>query len=189
MRCNKVMMVTSLLMLQTVCIATELRDAVRSALDNYEDGVRRSSMSANAIYNLSVADTTGNAYVELCRLVSNDVQSVFQGMSSIATNEAERLVLMSTAWQYDENYYLSAYDVIANMALSNEVSRTECDWFGSPKRNDLANCIRCRYQETCVTNLAHKIMIVTGNTNWYWSVISGESYSNYLEEASSGLWR
>jgi len=162
---------------------------VRAALDQYTNSVRRTAVRVETIRNVGVPNVEGAAYCVLCQTVSNDVATVFHGMPQITTNAAERLLLMSTAWQYDENFYLRAYTVLADMALSNQVSSAELEWFSLPKRNDLANCIRCRYRESQVTNLAYKISQVTGDLNTYHEIVTGVSYTNYLEEVAAGLWQ
>jgi len=162
--------------------------SVRTALSQYTNIVRRSAMRVETIRNVGVSNTSGAQYQELCRAVSNETDSVFRNMSQITTNAAERLVLMSTGWQYSEDYYLNVYDILADMAMSNLVTRAELEWYGMPDRNDLSNCIRCRYREPRVMNLAHSIYVVTADTNWYQSVVSGISYTNYLEEVSAGIW-
>lgn len=170
-------------------LADALTSDVRQALDIYTNSVRRTLMRVETIRNVGMANTQGEAYRNLCRAVSNDVNATFRRLPEITTNAAERLVLMSTAWMGDENLYLSTYEVLADLAISNQVAKSELEWFGLPDRNDLSNCIRCRYREARVTNLVYKIAQVTGDTNQYRSVVSGESYTNYLEEVSAGLWR
>jgi len=171
------------------CSADALTSSVRSALDAYTNSVRRTAVRVETIRNVGVANIQGEAYRALCCMISNDVEAIFRQMPEITTNAAERLVLMSTALQGDENGYLDAYVVLADLAVSNQVSGAELEWFGSPERTDLSNCIRCRYRESRVTNLVCKITQVTGNTNWCNSVISGASYTNYLEEVAAGLWQ
>ena len=171
-----------------VCVAGTQTPDVRHALDIYTNSVRRTLVRVETIRNVGVSNAQGEPYQNLCRAVSNDIAGTFLHLHEITTNAAERLVLMSTAWQWDENSYLDAYDVLAGLAISNRVSKSELEWFGMPDRNDLSNCIRCRYRETRVTNLVYKIARVTGDTNQCRAVVSGESYTNYLEEVSAGLW-
>ena len=161
---------------------------LRSVLDQYVNSVKKASMRVETIRNVGVADAGGQAYLELCGAVSNSADVVFRDLPSVTTNAAERLVLMSTAWRYDEDYYLHIYSLLAEMALSNRVSKAELEWYGLPERNDLTNCIRCRYREPAVANLALRISQVTGDTNFYQTIISGAAYTNYLEEVSAGLW-
>jgi len=186
---NRIVLVMFCVFSCAACHADTLTSAVRQALDNYTNSVRRTLVRVETIRNVGVANTRGEAYRALCGAVSNDVAATFRRLPEITTDAAERLVLMSTAWQCDENGYLDAYVVLADLAVSNQVSGAELEWFGSPERNDLSNCIRCRYREPRVTNLVRKITQVTGKTNWCNAVISGASYTNYLEEVSAGLWR
>ena len=129
-------------------------------------------------------------YRNLATAVSNNYAIVFSNFGSCATNDLERMVLLSAGWAYDDDYYMKWYSNLLDAAEAGVVSRAEVKWFNEGSGNERRmNLLAIKYDEPGVSNIVYKLQNVTGDTNLCRRILSGESknlYLQYFAEMSCG---
>lgn len=121
-------------------------------------------------------------YATLARAVSNEYDVVFANFNACATNELQRLVLMSAGWAYDDDYYLRCYSNVLDLAENGLVAVSELRWYNEGSGNERRmNLLSLCYDAPGVSNLVLKLQAITGNTNYCQKVLSGESKQMYLQ--------
>lgn len=130
------------------------------------------------------------AYNTLACSVSNDWRTVLQKLDSVATNDLERLLVIGVCKYFDEDFYISYLGVLSEMSTNNQISCSELSWAQSSTRYDLMSCLYRRYDEPATIDLVNKLIIAQpARTNRWNKILSGEAYTNYLEEVEAGLWQ
>lgn len=134
-----------------------------------------------------------SGYQELSQCVSNNFVDVYSSFGFCANNEMERLVLLSAGWAFDDDYFMRCYSNNVLLAEKGDISRDDLKWFcdacGVERR---VNLLALRIDEPGVSNLVMRIREITGMTNYYNRVLSGDArvaYTNYLHESSGSFVR
>ena len=129
-------------------------------------------------------------YRAFASVVSNDWTLALEHLNELATNNLERLLILGVGKTYDEDFYIEYMSVLASMTTNNLLLAKEFSWARASTRFDLQSCLFRRHQEPKVIELIDKYKAVQpGRTNYWNRVLSGEAYTNYLEEVESGLWQ
>ena len=180
------MVVVAVLHLGALC-ARDSHD-LRSALNDYEQTKHGRYADIYGLRNYGVS--VNREYVRLATLVSNDYKNVFANVGKIATNDAERLLVLGAGWQFGEAFYLDCLDELVDLGMRGKVSTNEIYWYRTGSwQSKLINCLRVRYKEPRITNIIHKLMRLEPNRKAYYEqILSGESYTNYLHEMEARLW-
>lgn len=129
-------------------------------------------------------------YMSFAQMVSNDYKNVFANVNSIATNQAERLLVFGVGWQFDEEFYIDCLEELADLGLKGEVTASEVEWYRYLSFNSkYTNILRVRYKEHRIIELVKKLMQVEPEKKKYYEkILTGESYEEYLEEMKARLW-
>lgn len=178
--------VVAILYLGALC-ARDSHD-LRSALNDYEQTKHGRYADIYGLRNYGVS--VNREYVRLATLVSNDYKNVFANLDKIATNDAERLLVLGAGWQFGEAFYLDCLDELVDLGMKQVVTLKEIRWYWHLSyKAQLINCLRVRYKEPRITNIIHKLMRLEPNRKAYYEqILSGESYTNYLHEMEARLW-
>ena len=108
--------------------------------------------------------------------VSNDFIQVFSNFNECATNYISRLVLLSSAWAYDQNYYFQSLSNALELASQNVITAKEFKWVRTMSDNiEFLSYLSNEYMKPSVSNLVVKMMSVTGETNYCHRILSGEA--------------
>ena len=184
----------ALLMLLVVSLATLVladgfdTQSVRDKLDQYIASIGDHKCSESEIYEWGIV--TNSQYMMFSNSVTNQLMNVLTNISSVATNSAEKLLVLGVGEMYDSDYYIEFYSRIAELAIQGLYSRREVKWLSIPHGAQHWNSVRIRYRENAVSNLMHKIRLAVPEwQNRCDEILSGVSYSNYVNEVNSGLWR
>ena len=181
----------ALIAMEAVTLGAGELPGVRAALNAYERSVDSVCLQAsylNDALNFNLGISQSLQYKTFAIAVSNDWRTVLSNMNSIATNSAERLLILGTGRVFDENRYIDYLDVLATMRTNGVISAAELKWFEATSRYDQMSCIIRRYRQSNVSNLVEKLKIALPRTNYWDDILSGAAYTNYLEEARAGLW-
>lgn len=181
----------ALIVMAVGTLGAEGLPGVRVALNEYERLVDSEYLQASYLrdaQNFNLGLSGSYPYKTFAIAVSNDWRMMLNNMNSIATNSAERLLILGTGRVFDENRYIDYLDTLATMRTNGVISATELKWFEASSRYDQMSCLIRRYRQPNIANLVEKLKIALPRTNYWDAILSGTAYTNYLEEARAGLW-
>lgn len=119
---------------------------------------------------------TNSRFREMAVVVSNDFDVAFSNLDVCAPNSISRLVLLSSAWAYDENYYFRSLTNALELVSRNVITVDEFKWLRSMsgKMNFLCYLAN-EYTNPAVSNFVMRMKMHTGETNYCNRILSGES--------------
>ena len=133
---------------------------------------------------------TNAEYRSFANAISCNWQSVLQCLDAVATNGMERLLVLGVGKQYGEDFYMDYIGELSDMRTNSLITANEFEWARASTRYELMSCLIRRYREPKVMGLLEKLKVsIPQNTDEWNKIISGEAYTNYLEEVSAGLWQ
>lgn len=187
MQLFKVVLILGWILQMGILLAKDLQ-GVRSALDGYKSSKYGKRLEAEDLWNWGIS--LNPEYRCLMTLVSNDYKNVFANVGTVATNDVERLLVFGAGWQFGEAFYLDCLDELVDLGMKGKVSTNEIHWYRTGSwQSQLINSLRVRYKEPRITNIIHKLMrLEPGRKAYYEQILSGESYTNYLQEMKARLW-
>ena len=165
-------------------IRTHLDDIVRQAGEGDLDELNM----LGGVFDLRFSP---ERYQPLATSISNSWQTVLPMMNSIASNRIERLLLMNTGWWNGESSYCGYMSMLSDLVASNQLDIVELKAFEKAawNRPGVATSLSRRHSEVEVVNIVDKMRNVGFDTNYCSRIISGEIYSNYVNQVEDGLWR
>lgn len=150
----------------------------------YPDYLRRPEVVADV--GIRKCDLDSDTHRDLSNYVSNNIDSVFAEFNSCATNQLQKYILLSTGWTCGNEYYLDFLNRIVSLANNGGISIEYVDWYMMARKDDEKWRIILRdYERPVVSNIIDKLQLLTGRTNYYNRVRSGEAYRSYLEITES----
>lgn len=115
-------------------------------------------------------------------VVSNDIASVYQNFSEVATNTVERRLLLASSWRLGDDYYLDCLSRNVDLAIEGTISADDLCWYMRGHRTrHLTYLLASEYDRPGVSNIVLRLIAYTGETNKYEKVLSGEAKAEYLE--------
>jgi hypothetical protein len=115
-------------------------------------------------------------YKSMSSAVSNNFEEVFSNFDRYAPDSISRLVLLSSAWAYDQNYYFQSLSNALELASQNVITAKEFKWVRTMSDNiEFLSYLSNEYMKPSVSNLVVKMMSVTGETNYCHRILSGEA--------------
>jgi hypothetical protein len=115
-------------------------------------------------------------YKSMSSVVSNNFEEVFSNFDRYAPDSISRLVLLSSAWAYDQNYYFQSLSNALELASQNVITAKEFKWVRTMSDNiEFLSYLSNEYMKPSVSNLVVKMMSVTGETNYCHRILSGEA--------------
>lgn len=143
----------------------------------------------NEVYNFEWLHTTPS-YSHFADAVSNCWGDVLADFGNVATNDFERLLLLGVGKHYGEDYYMDYLSGLADLRTNNVITAKEFTWARISTRHDLRSCFFRRYQESHVRGIVEKMILAEPQRTNFWNcVLTGDAYTNYLEEVEAGLWQ
>ena len=119
---------------------------------------------------------------ELGTEVSNCVDAVYRDFPSVATNAIERRILLASAWRLGDDYYLDSLSRNVDLAIAGAITADDLQWFMKGHRTRrLTYILAAQYDRPGVSNIVHRLLAYTGETNKYEKVFSGEAKLEYIE--------
>lgn len=150
------------------------------------------SVDQDDLFSFTIGEIGGTAickhpsYQSLAAMVSNDWQYVIGNISAVATNQTERNLLLGVGFQYGWDFHLPFFTKIADDCLAGNISSNEVVWFEAySARPGLVDQLYYRNTEPAVTNLLHKMVQITCNTNHWMSIMAPnahEKVQSYIEQ-------
>ena len=128
------------------------------------------------------------SYQTFACTISNNWQDALSSFLSIGTNETKRLAVLGVGKSFDDNFYIAYCNALADLQQRGFITIQELRWSLASSFTNLDTCLIRRYQEPQVTNLVVKLKEIFPNNSQWEDVLSGASYTNYLEEVEAGLW-
>lgn len=120
--------------------------------------------------------------MELGMLVSNNIEVVYSNFSAIAITKTDRSLLLASAWRIGDGYYLDCLSRNVDLAISGTISADDLRWYMKGHRTRrLSYILAAQYDRPGVSNIVHRLITYTGETNKYEKVLSGEAKVEYLE--------
>ena len=178
----------SISLLTNVAIYAGSINELRDAFDAYKRTEKERVIDLIGLKEWGISPN--KEYISFAQMVSNDYKNVFANANSIATNQAERLLVFGVGWQFDEEFYISCLEELADLGLKGEVSAFEVKWYRTASFNaKYINILRVRYKEPRIIELVKKLMQVEPKAKKYYEkILTGESYQEYLQEMKARLW-
>ena len=119
---------------------------------------------------------------ELGQLVSNQVDVVYSNFSAIASSSLGKMLFLASAWRLGDDYYLNCLSRNVDLAIDGTISADELRWYLKGHRTRrLTYILAAQYDRPGVSNIVHRLIAYTGETNKYEKVLSGEAKAEYLE--------
>ena len=176
------------ILLSSVSVCAHTIKEVRSSLDAYIKAKKNGRISLAGLEEWGISPN--KEYMTFAQMVSNDYKNVFANVNSIATNQAERLLVFGVGWQFDEEFYIACLEELADLGLKGEVTASEVEWYRITSYNaKYINILRVRYKEPRIIELVKKLMQVEPKAKKYYEkILTGESYQEYLQEMKARLW-
>ncbi len=191
MKRNIVMIAETTLCMALMSDASDLSH-VRATLEELEAHCASSSLNYRVIteaYNFEWFHPT-SSYSLFAETVSNCWGDVLANFDTVATNDFERLLLLGVGKHYGEDYYMDYLSRLADLRTNNVITAKEFTWARISTRHDLRSCFYRRYQEPKVREIIEKMILAEPQRTNSWNrVLTGEAYTNYLEEVEAGLWQ
>lgn len=98
------------------------------------------------------------SYGKMAGIVSNNLTWVGAHFSEIATNDIQRLMLLSCGWAYGESYYVDYYHLVADMTIKGFLTERDLRWYAVGHRsNKFLGLVERRYDEPRVSQLIDKL--------------------------------
>lgn len=184
MKCMKVIAVIAAVALESA-LASESNaiSDVRSALAAAVNGLQpKRSGVCKYMQEVGFRNRGSAEYESLAIVVSNHFETVVSNFCICATNDLERMVLMSAGWFCDDDYYLRWYSSLVDLAVDGVVSSAEIKWYGEGSGDERRmNILALKYDSPGVSNLVRKLQGITGDTNYCQRILSGEARRLYLQ--------
>jgi len=166
-------------------IVSDVRYALDGVTAAMPDDRRK---TADYLYEFGYKYRSNPHYMTLATIVSNDLQAVNAVFSVCATNELDRLILLSTAWAFGDDYYLNCISNDLELVHAGVLSRREFLWVRKGSRSThLLGLIPMEYNRPGISNLVARMQQVIGETNYCQRILSGEARTdviNYIESMS-----
>lgn len=119
---------------------------------------------------------------ELGLIVSNCLDAVYSSFEVVATNEIERRLILASPWSVSDDFYLNCLSRNIDLAASGKISLGDLSWYMEGHRSRrLTYLLDAQYDQPGVSNVVLRQMALTGDTNKYARVLSGEAKLEYIE--------
>ena len=173
-------------------VSQDLVAQVRQPLLEVMDGLGRNRLRPLLLLNDwgGLGVVTNAAFVNLSRVVTNRWNEVLAAMPEIATDQAERLVVMGAGVVVGEERYLGSVSAVADMVMSNKLTVTELQFYRtqcSIADHYAASSLARRFQEPAVSNLIMKLEAAGAYQQGVSHIFSGEGKELYLDAVHEGL--
>ena len=182
------MLCAFVMLLQVVFATTNVAATVRAKLDDMTSTLPKKCVQREYVEEMMGFGSfhARPVYESLAEVVSNDWREVLSNLGCIATNDAERLLILGVGTHYTEDFYLGFLDVLCDMRTNNAISVRELHSAMASHRVDIDTCLARRYQETNVVALLNKLKIADGDSAGWDYYLSGMAYTNYVEMIGAG---
>ena len=98
------------------------------------------------------------SYGKMAGIVSNRFGCVAARFADIATNDIQRLMLLSCGWAHDERYYIDYYHLVADLAIKGDITAKDLRWYAVGHRsNKFLDLVARRCDDPRVSQLVDKI--------------------------------
>ena len=152
-------------------LVSRVRSVLTDVAAAMPDGRRR---TPEYLYEFGYKYKSNPHYLSLSTIVSNNLETVGSNFEACATNELNRLLLLSTAWAFDGDYYLQCLSNDLELVDAGILSKREFLWTRRASRNvSLLGFIPLNYNCPGVSNLVLRMQQVTGDTNYCQRILSG----------------
>ena len=109
------------------CCRADVVSDIRHALDHVTCELDRKRNVVGQFFEYGIGCSTNGSYRMLSAAVSNEWESVLGNLSSCATNQIERLLVLGVRDQFGEDFYLDYLDGVFNLWLRGEVTNEEME--------------------------------------------------------------
>jgi len=125
-------------------------------------------------------------YYDLANVVSNNSYAVYSHFGLCATNDLARMVLLSSAWAYDEEYYLVSFSNVLELAVNGVLTKKEFLWFRLSSRDSrFLGLLPMQYDRPGISNLVLRMQSYTGETNYCQRILDGSAKTDAVEYMES----
>ena len=177
---NKGLKVCVLFLLTTICAISAYCDGdvgIRTSVSNVIQAISQGRRSmVEYVMEFGYQYYKNPHYKSMSSAVSNNFEEVFSNFDRYAPDSISRLVLLSSAWAYDQNYYFQSLSNALELASQNVITAKEFKWVRTMSDNiEFLSYLSNEYMKPSVSNLVVKMMSVTGETNYCHRILSGEA--------------
>jgi hypothetical protein len=177
---NKGLKVYVLFLLTTICAISAYCDGdvgIRTSVSNVIQAISQGRRSmVEYVMEFGYQYYKNPHYKSMSSAVSNNFEEVFSNFDRYAPDSISRLVLLSSAWAYDQNYYFQSLSNALELASQNVITAKEFKWVRTMSDNiEFLSYLSNEYMKPSVSNLVVKMMSVTGETNYCHRILSGEA--------------
>ena len=164
-------------------LVTRVRGALSDVAAALPQGRRR---TADYLYEFGYKYKSNPHYQTLAVIVSNNLVAVNSNFNACATNELDKLLLLSTAWAFDGAYFLNSLSNDLNLVEQGILSKREFLWARRGSRNvHLLGLIPMEYDSQGVSNLVLRMQHLIGETNYCQRILSGAAKSDVIDVMNS----
>lgn len=163
-------------------------DRVRDALCNVIRDVYPDPYAHNTVLEYGVCDVENPTYREFAAEVAACYEDVLMHLDACATRQVERLLILSVRDQFDDRFYISFCNRVADLATKGIVTRDELLWTVFPVGSAYERYLVRSYRDPATRMLLKKLQRVDGASGEYYKeVLSGKAYKEYVKQVESGL--
>ena len=164
-------------------LVPRVRNALADVATAMPDGRRK---TPEYLYEFGYKYKSNPHYISLSAIVSNNFETVYSNFNACATNELNRLLLLSTAWAFDGGYYLQCLSNDLELVDAGVLSRREFLWTRRASRSvSLLGAIPMNYNRPGVSNLVLRMQQVIGETNYCQRILSGAARADVIDYMDS----
>lgn len=172
-------------------VSTNLAMRVQEELDALHQDVPARHTDIRCLREEGVCFRTNFHFKAIAEILSNGWQEAWGNLPEVAPNANDRLIVLAASIKSTEGDFLAKIDALADLVLSNEVSRSEFSWYWSEYAiadHHSASAMFRRYAESSVSNLVLKLDAANclGGHNKT-DIFCGKEKSDYEDAVHDGL--
>lgn len=169
-------------------VLMDRQDRVRKALDLVVHEIYSDPYAHNIILEYGIGQTDNEKYRNLVAEVAYNAGDVLSHFDAYATNQTERLLILSVRDQLDDRFYVSFCNRVVDLAAKGVISRDELLWTVFPVSSEYERYLVRSYRDPATRLLLEKLQRVDGASGeYYQDVLSGKAYEEYVKQVESGL--
>ena len=150
--------------------------ASRAALPNGERG------ESWYLYNFTLPNELGQTEKALGEAISNNFDIAYSDFTILATNDIDRMLFLGSGWYLGKKHYLECLNRNVDLTESGKISVKELNWYITGHDvAELLGFLPFNYRMPGVSNVVKKLMKVTGETQYYENILSGEASVELFE--------
>ena len=137
---------------------------------------------AGCLYNIGLPSELRGVEKSLGEAISNNFDIAYSNFTVLATNDIDRMLFLGSGWYLGKKHYLECLNRNVDLTESGKISVKELNWYITGHDvAELLGFLPFNYRMPGVSNVVKKLMKVTGETQYYENILSGEASVELFE--------